>query len=230
MLWTFVFTAVGIKILNNRNLLQSQKAEVIAYCTKCGLLGRYSGGSTNCPKCKQKLEVTTITMEKWENSSKKEKQYLLDSWGVKKHNVELVAISPRKKQTHNPQLINTVREKQVMLFCPKCDCLWRFENVSNGICPTCKGKLTNTGISPKAWFELNDKEKASLADGWRSATAKCSASTERKESSFEKANTPTERAISPTNKTVLFCRKCGARIPADSAYCQKCGEKVIHVE
>ena len=28
---------------------------------------------------------------------------------------------------------------------------------------------------------------------------------------------------------ILFCRKCGARIPADSTFCPRCGEKVINV-
>lgn len=28
---------------------------------------------------------------------------------------------------------------------------------------------------------------------------------------------------------VLFCRKCGAKIPADSAFCMECGEKVVRI-
>lgn len=29
--------------------------------------------------------------------------------------------------------------------------------------------------------------------------------------------------------TVVYCRKCGAKMPSDSGYCPKCGEKVIVV-
>lgn len=31
------------------------------------------------------------------------------------------------------------------------------------------------------------------------------------------------------NITTQFCRKCGARIPGDSVYCLKCGEKVVNI-
>ena len=37
-----------------------------------------------------------------------------------------------------------------------------------------------------------------------------------------------EKIAEELNPT-LFCRKCGARIPADSTFCPRCGEKVISV-
>lgn len=35
-------------------------------------------------------------------------------------------------------------------------------------------------------------------------------------------------SVEPSQQ-MFFCRKCGARIPADSAFCPKCGEKVIDI-
>ena len=35
---------------------------------------------------------------------------------------------------------------------------------------------------------------------------------------------------SAPSHSILFCRKCGAKIPTDSVFCQKCGEKVVHID
>lgn len=37
-------------------------------------------------------------------------------------------------------------------------------------------------------------------------------------------DSPSERR---TTNEIVFCRKCGARLPADSFFCPKCGEKVV---
>lgn len=229
LLWTFVFTSVGVKILNSRNLLQSDNKEVIAYCSKCGILASYDGGSASCPQCKQKLEVTTISAGKWSTLSKEEKRYYLDSWGVKKLNAEPYAQISQEKQPQKEPSTEDFDEDRAMFFCPQCDKLWRSENAMNGCCPLCKSKVTNIGLSPKTWFALPDKEKTSLANRWRKANTNLSAASKRTVTSDEEKNTPLERAIPPTKNTVFFCRKCGARIPSDSVFCQKCGEKVIHI-
>jgi ribosomal protein L40E len=28
-------------------------------------------------------------------------------------------------------------------------------------------------------------------------------------------------------QAALFCRRCGASLPADSAFCNKCGERIV---
>ena len=36
--------------------------------------------------------------------------------------------------------------------------------------------------------------------------------------------------IKETKPVVLFCRKCGSRLPADSEFCQFCGTKIVIVQ
>lgn len=38
-----------------------------------------------------------------------------------------------------------------------------------------------------------------------------------------------EQCFTYMGKTVVFCRKCGAQLPADSIFCGSCGEKIVSV-
>ena len=253
VLWTVVFSAVGVKILNNRNVLEQQE-DVIAYCTTCGIVGKCNGGNSYCPNCKQEPFVTTISVQKWYTSSREEQEKLLDSWGIKNRDAEPVIRFPQKEQPQKEQPQKEQPQKEQpqkeqpqkeqpqeeaaalsvadlpMLYCPKCDKLWKYVNASKGTCPSCNGKVSNVGVTPKIWYSMSETEKADFANNLRGEVADLSVSVKKDDSSSEKKDIPSERIIKAANNTIAFCRKCGARIPSDSVFCQKCGEKVVRIE
>lgn len=69
-------------------------------------------------------------------------------------------------------------------------------------------------------------------DGWRCSCGRTHARYERtcicgKSKLENKTHSQADVILSETTDQVLFCRKCGAKLLANSQFCSKCGTKII---
>ena len=117
----------------------------------------------------------------------------------------------------------------VIFYCSSCDATYSEKSSEKVSCPKCGKPLIKTKIKVEQWREYSPEQKAKIKAQLQREQAGIiqEKPLEEEKSCVQKIQQVEKKEINaPKN---LFCRRCGAQIPPDSAFCPKCGEKVIEI-
>ena len=117
----------------------------------------------------------------------------------------------------------------VIFYCSSCDATYSEKSSEKVSCPKCGKPLIKTKIKVEQWREYSPEQKAEIKAQLQSERAGVSQGGPLEEEKTRVQNEQKAEKNEANSSKKKFCRKCGAQIPADSAFCPKCGEKVIDI-
>lgn len=109
----------------------------------------------------------------------------------------------------------------VIFYCSSCNATYSEKSSEKVSCPKCGKPLVKTKIKVEQWREYSPEQKDEIKAQLQREQAGII-----EEKPFVQDKQQVEKRETTASKN-LFCRKCGAKIPSDSAFCPECGERVI---
>ena len=117
----------------------------------------------------------------------------------------------------------------VIFYCSSCNKTYSDKSAEKASCPKCGKPMINTKIKVEKWREYSSEQKEEIKAQLQSEQARVSQERPFVEEKPCVQNEQQAEKNEANSSKKTFCRKCGAQIPADSAFCPKCGEKVIDI-